>query len=42
MIDNLRISANKDDIGEILRRIAECNCDLDKIERWIRDNVVEI
>ncbi len=41
-MNNLCISANKDDTCEVLRRIAEYNCDLDKIERWIRDNVAEI
>jgi len=41
-MNNLCISANKDDTCEVLRRIAEYNCDLDKIERWLRENVAEI
>ena len=41
-MNNLRISANKNDICEVLRRIAEYDCDLDKIERWLSENIAEI
>jgi prophage maintenance system killer protein len=41
-MNGLCISAGKDEICNALRRIAEYNCDLNQIERWIRENAVEI
>lgn len=41
-MNNLCISANRNDICEFLRGIAEYNCDLDKIGCWLRENVAEI
>ncbi len=41
-MNGLCISASKDEICNALLRIAEYDCTLDQIERWIRENAVEI
>lgn len=41
-MNGIRISADKERICSMLRRVAEYNCTLDAIEKWLRENTQEI
>ncbi len=38
-MNGLRISARKEDVYDLLRRIAEYNCTIEGIEHWLKKNV---
>ena len=40
-VHGLRLSASKEKICGALCKIAEYNCMLDEIERWLRENTLE-
>ncbi|MFZ2473067.1 MAG: type II toxin-antitoxin system death-on-curing family toxin [Methanothrix sp.] len=41
-MNGIRISADKERICSMLCRVAEYNCTLDAIEKWLRENTQEI
>jgi death-on-curing protein len=41
-MNDIRISADKERICSMLCRVAEYNCTLDAIEKWLRENTQEI
>jgi death on curing protein len=41
-MNGLRISASKERICSVLCTVAEYNCTFDEIEKWLRENTLEI